>query len=44
MSCKMVTNAKIPIAPTLLNETKFDFQRKIKEMQSWHKIMGRFHH
>ena len=38
MSCRMATTAKIPIAPVLLNETKFDFQRKIKEMQAWHEI------
>ena len=34
----MVTTAKIPIAPALLNEIKFDFQRKIKKIQSWHEI------
>ena len=38
MSYRMATIAKIPIAPSLLNETKFDFQRKIKEMQAWHEI------
>ena len=38
MSCRMVTSAKIPIATALLNETKFDFQRKIKEMQARHEI------
>ena len=38
MSCRMVTSAKIPIATALLNETKFDFQRKIKEMQAQHEI------
>ena len=31
LSCKMTTIAKIPIGPALLNETKFDFQRKIKK-------------
>ena len=34
----MVTTAKTPTAPALLNETKFDFQKKIKEMQAWHEI------
>ena len=34
----MATAAKIPIAPALLSETKLDFQRKIKELQAWHKI------
>ena len=34
----MTTTAKIPIAPALLNETKFAFQRKIKEMQAWREI------
>ena len=38
MSFRMVTTAKIPTAPALLNETKFDFQRKIKKIQSWHEI------
>ena len=38
MSFRMVTTAKIPIAPALLNEIKFDFQRKIKKIQSWHEI------
>ena len=38
MSCRIVTSAKILIATALLNETKFDFQRKIKEMQTWHEI------
>ena len=27
MSCRMATTAKIPIAPALLNDTKFDSQR-----------------
>lgn len=35
---RMATAAKILIAPALLNETKFEFQKKIKEMQAWHKI------
>ena len=38
MSCRMAATAKIPIALALLNEFKFDFQRKIKEMQTWHEI------
>ena len=36
-SC-IATTAKIPIAPALLRETKLDFQRKIKELQTWYKI------
>ena len=35
---RMATAAKILVAPALLNKTKFDFQKKIKEMQAWHKI------
>jgi len=38
MTSRMATTAKIPIAPALLNETKLDFQRKIKELQAWHEI------
>ena len=38
MSCRMATTAKIPIAPAFFNENKFDFQRKIKEMQTWLEI------
>ena len=38
MSCRRPTTAEIHIAPALLNETKFDFQRKIKQMQAWHEI------
>ena len=34
----MATTAKISIAPALLNETKLDFQWKIKELQAWHEI------
>ena len=34
----MATTAKIPIAPALLNETKLNFQRKIKQLQAWNKI------
>ena len=30
----MATTATIPVAPALLYETKFDFQRKIKEIQA----------
>ena len=36
MTSRMATTAKIPIAPALLNKTKLDFQRKIKELQAWH--------
>ena len=38
MTSCMTTTAKIPIAPALLNETKLDFQRKIKSLQAWHEI------
>ena len=38
MSSRMATTAKMSIAPAFLNETKFDFQRKIKEMQVWYEI------
>ena len=38
MTSRMATTAKIPIAPALLNETKLDFQRKIKSLQAWHEI------
>ena len=38
MTSHMVTTAKIPIARALLNETKLDFQRKIKSLQTWHEI------
>ena len=38
ITSRMATTAKIPIAPALLSETKLDFQRKIKELQAWHKI------
>ena len=34
----MATTAKISNAPALLNETKLDFQWKIKELQAWHEI------
>ena len=38
MTSRSATTAKIPIAPALLNETKLDFQRKIKSLQAWHEI------
>ena len=38
MTSRMATTAKIPIAPALLNETKLDFQRKIKPLEAWHEI------
>ena len=40
MSCRMATTAKIPIAPALLNETKFDSQRNASV--AWN--TGRSHH
>ena len=36
MTRRIVTTAKIPIAPALLAETKLDFQRKIRQLQRWH--------
>ena len=38
MTSRMATTAKIPITPALLNETKLDFQQKIKSLQAWHEI------
>ena len=38
MLCRMASTTKFLIAPALLNETQLYFQRKIKEMQAWHKI------
>ena len=38
ITSRMATTAKIPIAPALHNETKLDFQRKVKELQAWHEI------
>ena len=34
----MATTAKSPSAPALLNETKLDIQKKIKELQAGHEI------
>ena len=34
----MAITVKIPIAPALLNETKLDLQRKIKELKAWNEI------
>ena len=38
MTSCMATTAKISITPALLNETKLDFQQKIKSLQAWHEI------
>ena len=38
MTSRTATTAKISIASALLNETKLDFQRKIKSLQAWHEI------
>ena len=35
---RMATTAKIPVAPGLLSEVKLDYQRKFKQLQSWHDI------
>ena len=38
MTRRMATTSKIPVSPGLLKETKLDFQRKIKGIQSRHSI------
>ena len=38
MTWRIVTTARIPVAPALLPETKLDFQRKIRQLQSWYSI------
>ena len=38
MTWRIVTTARIPVAPALLAETKLDFQRKICQLQSWYSI------
>ena len=38
MTRRIATTARIPVAPELLAETKLDFQRKIRQLQSWHSI------
>ena len=38
MNRRIATTARIPVAPALLAETKLDFQRKIRQLQSWHSI------
>ena len=38
MISRMAITAKIPVIPALLSETKLYFQRKIKELQAWHKF------
>ena len=36
MTQRIATTARIPVAPALLAETKLYFQRKIRQLQSWH--------
>ena len=36
---RITTTSKLPVAPGLLKETKFTFQRKIQELVTWHKIL-----
>ena len=38
MTRRIANTARIPVAPALLAETKLDFQRKIRQLQSWHSI------
>ena len=38
MTRRIATTARIPEAPALVAETKLDFQRKIRQLQSWHSI------
>ena len=35
---RIATTSKAPIAPGLLKEEKFTFQRKIQELVTWYKI------
>ena len=34
----IATTARIPVAPALLSDAKLEFQRKIRQLQSWHSI------
>ena len=38
MTRRIATTTRISVAPALLAETKLDFQRKIRQSQSWHSI------
>ena len=38
MTRRIATTARITVAPALLAETKLYFQRKIRQLQSWHSI------
>ena len=38
MVWRIATTSKAPVAPSLLKEEKFTFQRKIQELVTWHKI------
>ena len=38
MTSRMATTAKVLIVSVLLNKTKLNFQRKIKELQAGHEI------
>ena len=38
---RIATTSKVPVAPGLLKEEKFTFQRKTQELATWHKIPKR---
>ena len=38
MAVRIATTEKIPVAPGLLKETKLSFQRKIKTLQTMHRV------
>ena len=38
MCQRKATTEKTPIAPGLLREAKLHFQRKIKQIETWHNI------
>ena len=39
---KIATTSKIPVAPSLLKQERFTFQRKIRELVTWHRIPKEF--
>ena len=39
MSCRVVTSARIPVAPGILKETKLDFQRRIQLLQARYQVL-----
>ena len=38
MTQLIATTARISVAPAFLAKTKLEFQRKIRQLQSWHSI------